>query len=119
MAIGGNCELTRPGETYVYDKRVTIVGATDLTSRMSWQSSSMFVENMASLLSLLCKDHKFAIDMEDPVIRGMTCVYNGKITWPPPASAPAVVPESAIGKTRGRGRKAPATPCSQANGSGP
>lgn len=41
-ATGGNCELTKPGETYVYDGRVTIIGATDLSSRMAWQASSMW-----------------------------------------------------------------------------
>ena len=92
-ATGGNCELTRPGETYVYDNRVTIIGTTDLISRMSWQASSMYSNNMANLLDLLCpkpdgKDEKqkLLIDMEDPVIRGMTCVHEGAITWPPPES---------------------------------
>jgi NAD(P) transhydrogenase alpha subunit len=92
-ATGGNCELTRPGESYVYDNRVTIIGTTDLVSRMSWQASSMYSNNMANLLDLLCpspsdKDEKkkFVIDMEDPVVRGMTCVYDKTITWPPPES---------------------------------
>lgn len=92
-ATGGNCELTRPGETYVYDNRVTIIGTTDLISRMSWQASSMYSNNMANLLDLLCpkpsskdEEKKFFIDMEDPVIRGMTCVYDNTITWPPPES---------------------------------
>jgi len=98
-ATGGNCELTRPGETYVYDNRVTIIGTTDLISRMSWQASSMYSNNMANLLDLLCPDPKskdqgqeqaveksLNIDMEDPVIRGMTCVHNRNVTWPPPAS---------------------------------
>jgi H+-translocating NAD(P) transhydrogenase subunit alpha len=95
-ATGGNCELTRPGETYVYDNRVTIIGTTDLISRMSWQASSMYSNNMANLLDLLCpepaetadKDEKkkFVVDMQDPVVRGMTCVYNRAITWPPPES---------------------------------
>ena len=40
-ATGGNCELTQPGESHVYDHRVTIIGTTDLISRMSWQASSM------------------------------------------------------------------------------
>jgi NAD(P) transhydrogenase alpha subunit len=90
-ATGGNCELTKPGESYVYDNRVTIIGTTDLISRMSWQASSMYSNNMANLLDLLCrpdKDEKkkFLIEMEDPVIRGMTCVYDKTITWPPPES---------------------------------
>lgn len=92
-ASGGNCELTKPGETYLYDNRVTIIGTTDLISRMSWQASSMYGNNMANLLDLLCpkpsdkeEKRKLFIDMEDPVIRGMTCVYEGAITWPPPES---------------------------------
>jgi NAD(P) transhydrogenase subunit alpha len=94
-ATGGNCELTRPGETYVYDNRVTIIGTTDLISRMSWQASSMYSNNMANLLDLLCPKQQSAgkegprellIDMEDPVIRGMTCVHQGVVTWPPPAN---------------------------------
>lgn len=90
-ATGGNCELTKPGETYVYDNRVTIIGTTDLISRMSWQASSMYSNNMANLLDLLCpkpedktENRKFVIDMEDPVVRGMTCVYDKEISWPPP-----------------------------------
>ena len=88
-ASGGNCELTRPGETYVYDNRVTIIGSTDLISRMSWQASSMYSNNMANLLDLLCPKVKegpqsLFINMEDPVIRGMTCVHKGAITYPPP-----------------------------------
>ena len=85
-ATGGNCELTKPGEIYVYDNRVTIIGLTNLPNQMAWQASSMYAENMTSLLKLLCKDKKLTIDMEDPVIRGMTCVHNSKIMWPPPPS---------------------------------
>ena len=91
-ATGGNCELTKPGETYVYDDRVTIIGATDMSSRMAWQASSMWASNMQSLLELLCpKDkQKFVIDMEDQIIRGMTCVHDSTITWPPPSSVQKV-----------------------------
>merc|ERR1719482_1107497 len=81
-ATGGNCELTKPGETYVYDNRVTIIGSTDLVGRMSWQASSMYSNNMANLMDLLCpkpaKDsdapRALNINMEDKVIRGMTVV---------------------------------------------
>ena len=87
IILGGNCELTRPGETYVYDNRVTIVSAMDLISKMAWQASSMYSNNMANLLDLLCtkplgddEQREFVIDMEDPVVRGMTCVHNNAIT---------------------------------------
>lgn len=92
-ATGGNCELTKPGESYVFDNRVTIIGITDMNSRMAWQASNMYSNNMFNLLELLCPkpqnkedQRKMFINMEDPVIRGMTCVHEGNITWPPPAS---------------------------------
>ena len=71
-ATGGNCQLTKPGFVWVYDQRVTIIAYDSLPARMSWQASSMYANNMANLLDLLCKEHKFAIDLEDPVVRGMT-----------------------------------------------
>jgi NAD(P) transhydrogenase alpha subunit len=87
-ATGGNCELTKPYETYVYDNRVTIIGETNLLSKMAWQASSMYSNNMFNLLELLCKEkngkRQFTIDLEDQIIRGMTCVYDGEIIWPPP-----------------------------------
>ena len=83
---GGNCELTRSGETYCYDDRVTIIGRTDLVSSMAWQASSMYSNNMYNLVELLYPKRRqsFLIDMEDPVIRGMTTVLDGEITFPPP-----------------------------------
>lgn len=112
-ATGGNCELTRPGESYLYDERVTIIGTTDLISRMSWQASSMYSNNMANLLDLLCPkpdkgsedEPKLFINMEDQVIRGMTTVHNGTITWPPPAD---VTKTSAAPKKEGGADAAPA-----------
>ena len=86
-----NCELTKPGEMYVYNNRVAIIGKTGLISSMSWQSSSMYANNMASLMDLRCpkpqskeRNRAFKIDMTDQVIRGMTVVKDGEITWPPP-----------------------------------
>ncbi len=84
-ATGGNCELTRPGETYVYGQGVTIVGSTDLISRMAWQASSMYSNNCINLLDLLCPKPKkgsttpraLDLNMNDVVIRGMTLVNDG------------------------------------------
>lgn len=88
-ATGGNCELTEPGHVKEYNG-VTIIGVTDLISRMSWQASSMYSNNMANLMELLCpkssgvEKRKLFINMEDTVIRGMTVVKSGQVTWPPP-----------------------------------
>jgi H+-translocating NAD(P) transhydrogenase subunit alpha len=80
---GGNCELTRPGETYVYNG-ITIIGSDMTNQAMAWQASTMYSNNIVNLFDILCKDKQFSIDMSDTVIRGMTTVHNGQITFPPP-----------------------------------
>lgn len=83
---GGNCELTQPGEAVVRHG-VTIVGYTDLPSRMATQSSQLFATNVRHLLAELtpAKDGVLEIDMNDDVVRGATVVHGGAMTWPPPA----------------------------------
>jgi len=91
---GGNCELTVPGEVVVRHG-VTIIGYTDLPSRLARQSSTMYASNLLRLLEELCpaKDGTINVNMEDEVIRGTTAVKDGVVTWPPPppklAAAPA------------------------------
>jgi NAD(P) transhydrogenase subunit alpha len=90
---GGNCELTVPGEVVVRHG-VTIIGYTDLPSRLARQASTMYATNLLHLLEELCpgKDGALVVNLEDEVIRGTTVVKEGRITWPPPApkaAAPA------------------------------
>ncbi len=82
---GGNCELTEPG-TVVRKHGVTIIGYTDLPSRMPTTSSQLYATNLRHLLTELCpeKDGIIHVNMDDVVIRGATVVKDGKITWPPP-----------------------------------
>ncbi|MDP6551859.1 MAG: Re/Si-specific NAD(P)(+) transhydrogenase subunit alpha [Arenicellales bacterium] len=82
---GGNCELTHPGEV-VSDSGITVIGFTDLPSRMAAQSSQLYGNNVVHLLTDLCpeKDGQLNIDMEDEVIRGLTVVNGHEVTWPPP-----------------------------------
>ena len=94
---GGNCELTEPGQITV-KHGVTIVGYTDLVSRLAKQSSSLYANNLFRLTEELCKTKDGIIDvnMEDEAIRGLTVVKEGSITWPPPApKAPAAAPAAA------------------------
>jgi len=85
---GGNCALTRPGETYVHNG-VTIIGSDMSNQAMAWQASTMFSNNIVNLFGILCKDKKFTVDMNDQVVRGMTCVLDEEITFPPPDSVTA------------------------------
>lgn len=91
---GGNCELTEPGEVAVKHD-VTLIGYTDLPSRMAAQSSQLYGTNLWHMLSDLTpeKDGRIVVDMEDDVIRGATVVKDGELTWPPPApKTPAIAP---------------------------
>jgi NAD(P) transhydrogenase subunit alpha len=98
---GGNCELTEPGKVANVDG-VSIIGYTDLPSRLSAQSSQLYATNLRHLLTDLTpeKDGNIVVDMEDEVIRGATVCKDGETTWPPPApklsaAPPAAKPEPA------------------------
>ncbi len=98
---GGNCVLTHPGEKYVTDNGVTIIGYTDLASRLAGQSSQLYGTNLVNLVTLATpgKDGQFVIDFDDEVIRTMTVSKDGQVTFPPPpvqvAAAPAPVAKAA------------------------
>ena len=88
---GGNCELTVPGEAVVRHG-VTIIGYTDLVSRLAKQSSTLYSTNLLRVTEELCKTKDGVIDvnMDDDAIRGLTVVKEGAITWPaPPLKLPA------------------------------
>lgn len=97
---GGNCELTVPGEAVVRHG-VTIVGYTDLASRLAKQSSTLYSTNLLRLTEELCKtkDGLIDVNMDDDAIRGLTVVKEGAITWPPPPpkipAAPPAKPAAA------------------------
>jgi NAD(P) transhydrogenase subunit alpha len=94
---GGNCELTVPGEAVVRHG-VTIVGYTDLVSRLAKQSSTLYSSNLFRLTEELCKtkDGIINVNMDDDAIRGLTVIKEGSITWPaPPLTLPAPKPVAA------------------------
>ena len=93
---GGNCELTEPGQVVV-KHGVTIVGYTDLVSRLAKQSSTLYATNLFRLTEELCKTKDGVVDvnMEDDAIRGLTVIKNGEVTWPPPAPKVAPTPAAA------------------------
>ena len=91
---GGNCELTKPGEKIVYNG-VTIIGYTDLPSRLPTQSSTLYSNNITKFL-LSIGDKAYNIDLEDEVVRRSIITHNHEVLWPAPsAPAPAVAAPSA------------------------
>jgi NAD(P) transhydrogenase subunit alpha len=94
---GGNCELTEPGQAVV-KHGVTIIGYTDLASRLARQSSTLYSNNLLRLTEELCKtkDGVVNVNMEDDAIRGLTVIKDGAVTWPaPPLKLPAAAPKPA------------------------
>src|SRR6202008_2198488 len=90
---GGNCELTEPGKVVV-KHGVTIIGYTDLPSRLATQSSTLYATNLFRLSEDLTKkkDGVYDVNMDDEVIRGTTVIRNGEVTWPPPAPKLSAAP---------------------------
>ena len=92
---GGNCELTAPGQV-VQRHGVTIIGYTDLPSRLATQSSQLYATNLRHLIADMCpkKDGELVVDFADEVVRGATVVKGHEITWPPPAPKLSAVPSA-------------------------
>jgi NAD(P) transhydrogenase subunit alpha len=76
---GGNCELTKAGETIVEDG-VTIVGPTNIPAKLPFHASQMFAKNVQNLLDLLItKEGELELNMEDEIIVGTLECENGEI----------------------------------------
>lgn len=94
---GGNCELTVADRVTVTDNGVKIIGYTDLPSRLPTQSSQLYGTNLVNLLKLLSKEKngEIDVDFEDTVIRGVTVVRSGEVTWPAPPIQVSAQPKPA------------------------
>jgi H+-translocating NAD(P) transhydrogenase subunit alpha len=112
---GGNCELTRAGEV-VQAHGVTVIGYTDLPSRMANQSSQLYATNLRHLLTDLTplKNGELTLDMNDVVQRGTTVMQQGNLCWPPPpvqtsAAQPQAAPNAAVPVAAAAGHAQPST----------
>ena len=109
---GGNCELTEPGKAVV-KHGVTVIGYTDLVSRLAKQSSTLYSTNLFRLSEELCKtkDGVINVNMEDDAIRGLTVIKDGAVTWPAPPIKMAAPPPAAA-------KPAMAAPAAKGHGHG-
>lgn len=94
---GGNCEYTVANEVITTAGGVKVIGYTDLPGRLPTQSSQLYGTNLLNLLKLLCKekDGSITIDFEDVVVRGVTVVREGEVTWPAPPITVSAQPQAA------------------------
>jgi NAD(P) transhydrogenase subunit alpha len=97
---GGNCELTKPGEVYEHkldngSGTVSIVGYTDLVSRMASTASRMFAGNLVHLLVEMGagKPSGIDVDLENDVIRPALLTFDGEVLPPPPKKEPSPAPK--------------------------
>lgn len=94
-ALGGNVELSRPGETIVTDNGVTIIAPDNLPATMPTGASQFYARNISSLLLHLVKDGALAIDLTDEIAAGTVITHGGavvqaatkKLTEPAPAAS--------------------------------
>ncbi len=94
-ATGGNCELTRPGELFVTENGIKIIGYTDMANRLAGQSSQLYATNLVNLSKLLSpnKDGEIDINFDDVILRNMTVTRAGEVTFPPPAIQVSAAPQ--------------------------
>lgn len=117
---GGNCVLTQPGKV-VHHKGVTIIGYTDLPSRMASMSSQLYGSTIVALITDLSKSHgvlgahvskgnsaddnaadehegaQLYVNLDDEVVRGAIILHEGKMMWPPPVPpTPTEPPEPGV-----------------------
>ncbi|MGL5390039.1 MAG: Re/Si-specific NAD(P)(+) transhydrogenase subunit alpha [Shewanella sp.] len=97
---GGNCEYTQPGKLFVTPNGVKVIGYTDLPGRLPAQSSQLYGTNLVNLMKLMCKEKNGVaqINFDDVVLRNMTVVNAGEVTFPPPAISVSAAPVKAAPK---------------------
>jgi NAD(P) transhydrogenase subunit alpha len=92
---GGNCELTRTGET-VKVGGVTIIGAINLATSVPYHASQMYARNVTTFLLYMVKEGKLQLNLQDEIIRETMITQGGEVVnarvrefFKMPALAPA------------------------------
>ncbi len=84
---GGNCALTRAGETVTTANGVRIVGALNLPSTLATHASQLYSRNVQTLIDYLLHDGSLRIDLDDEIVAGTTIVHDGHIVHEPTRAA--------------------------------
>ena len=75
---GGNCELTKTGET-VKVGGITIIGAINLASSVPYHASQMYARNLTTFLTYMVKDGKLQMNLQDEIVRETLITHSGEI----------------------------------------
>jgi NAD(P) transhydrogenase subunit alpha len=82
-ALGGNCELSKPGETVVTDNGVAIVAPDNLPATMPAGASAFFARNISALLLGMVKEGQLNLDFEDEVTKSTVIAHDGAVVSEP------------------------------------
>jgi NAD(P) transhydrogenase subunit alpha len=93
--LGGNCELSRPGETVVTDGGVTIIAPENLPATVPISASQFYARNVTALLLHLLKDGALDIELTEEITAGVVITYGGHVVQP--ATARLLEPTPAAG----------------------
>ncbi len=96
---GGNCELTRPGETVVHHG-ISILGPLNLASAVPFHASQMYGSNIASFLKLMVKNGELTLNRDDEIIRETMVTYGGEVVHPRVAELAGVTSAAPAAKGR-------------------
>jgi len=75
---GGNCELTKPGETSV-QHGVTIIGRYNIASTAPYHASQLYARNLTNFLLHIVKEQKLALNLEDEIVRDTLLTRGGEV----------------------------------------
>jgi NAD(P) transhydrogenase subunit alpha len=96
---GGNCELTRPGETVVH-QGITILGPLNVPSTIPYHASQMYASNVVSFLKLMVQKGEFKMNREDEIIRETLVTYGNEVVHARVAEALGLTPVAPAGEGR-------------------
>jgi len=96
---GGNCELTRPGETVVH-QGITILGPLNVPSTIPYHASQMYASNIVSFLKLMVQKGEFKLNREDEIIRETLVTYGNEVVHARVAEALGLTPVAPAGEGR-------------------
>lgn len=75
---GGNCELTKPGET-IEAHGVTIIGPQNVASTLSGNASQLYSKNITTFLETILKEGKISIDTSDEIVDASLVIHDGVV----------------------------------------
>lgn len=90
---GGNCELTKPGQTIV-EHGVTIVGPLNVASTIPFHASQMYAKNVSNFLLHLAKDGQIQLDLQDEITRETLVTRGGEVAHPRVREALGLAPST-------------------------